>query len=82
MVSNPETTEKWYGFYSRTMALSEGPIYYLTPEGREVAVTCVTKNRDGRDYYHLDKIYVGEVTKCIRSERTSSLEMRFERTNL
>lgn len=64
-------TEKLYGFYSRKMALRIGVVFYHTPDGREVAVTCVDRDKDGKIYGPEDKVCVGEVTTPVRLTDTT-----------
>lgn len=56
-----------YGFYSETAAQEQGAPKYLTPSGRIVLVTGVSKDQRGNLYTWPDKKFVGEVTKFVES---------------
>lgn len=64
-------TEIYYGWYSKEadMVNKNGGgylrIFWEKVNGEVVEVTCVTKDKEGDSYKWPDKVFVGEVTKCI-----------------
>ena len=67
----PPAKEKLYGFYSRKAAAIYGNIYYLTPDGRTVTVTCVDRDKEYDGHKWPDRVCVGEVTKFISRDKNS-----------
>jgi hypothetical protein len=63
-------SEQLHGYYSEkhaTDAQIGGYFIYLTPTGEKVNVTCVCEEKDPSSYLWDDKIYVGIVTKQVKS---------------
>lgn len=60
-----------YGFFSPS-ADKRTHAHYLNTRGEVVIVTCVCDDLEGREYKAKDKVYVGEVTKCVKSNSLSS----------
>lgn len=58
-----------YGYYSEKGAEVGGTCFYLTPEGKEVEVSCAGLDREGTGYMWPDKVFVGEITEYVRQGR-------------
>lgn len=58
---------KKYGFYSHEAVLADcGTSFCSTPEGKEVEVTCVSEDPEGKSYLWIDKVCLGEVVSHLR----------------
>ena len=55
---------KGYGYYSAKQADFLGTNIYMTPEGKEVEITCVDENPSLNRWD--DKVFLGEVTDWVR----------------
>ena len=60
-----------HGWYSEKAAEVCGSIFYETPEGREVKVTGVTFDEEGKGYKWSDRVYIGPVEKYLRGNMKS-----------
>ncbi len=65
--------EKLYGWYSDEADKLYGHSVYEKPDGTEVVVTAVYRDPDAESYKWDDKVFVGEVVKCLRTNRKKGL---------
>lgn len=67
-------SKQLYGFYSEKGAKLGGTSIYATPDGKEVEVSCVDENPSAPEYKWDDKVYVGPVTRWIRTAQRGEFQ--------
>jgi hypothetical protein len=61
-------SKTFHGWFSQAAVdAGFGSSMYATNDGRTVEVTCVSIGRDWKGYVWVDKVYVGLVTRFVRS---------------
>lgn len=63
-----ETQEVQYGYFSVKASVQHGTFIYMTPDGKEITVTSISKFADPKESGYLwdDAKNVGEVTTFVR----------------
>jgi hypothetical protein len=58
-----------YGWFSEKSLSVSGTSFYLTEDGTEVEVTCITDDPEGKEYHWDDKQFLGKVVQWSRHGR-------------